>query len=233
MLFQRNDAPHVVCCFPPTAAYPTTHPPAQKNTHLPCSDPAFAADARKSDIISALATDVITVGDDLRTVNGKLDSIMSLLLNMGSGKNQAAATLSNAIPQPQDNIIRDDGAAGAAAAAAATAAASEGGGGVSFGGGGAQDGNTAFFTPSAASTATARGGLDQWLEDGDIASSSAGRVGGDPYAHGTLLDYRPTPRRPVDHQLQEEPPEHALYSQLPQQPSPAEGYPVVPNQVSE
>eukprot|EP00752_Nemacystus_decipiens_P011040 g9809.t1 len=171
------------------------------------------ADVRKSDIINTLATDVITVSGDLKRVNHKLDDIMSLLLSVGGGKKKAAP--GNTIPMSQeDNFHRDDGAAGAAAAAAAAALASFGGG--------AQDSSTAPLAASAASTATARRGLSQ---------RRVSRDGGhDPYACGALVDYRPTSGLSVDYRPQQEWQGHPLHSQLPEELSLAERYPVAPNQ---
>ena len=160
--------------------------------------------------MSSLVTDVGTVNGELKEVKSKLDSIMSLLFNMGH------AVPSNHAPQSRDNIIRDDGVA-------AAAAASEGGG-ASYGGGG----DAAFFIHADPPAATAHGGYCQRFM-GEASGGGGGRAGGHgAYARGALFDYRTTPRRPVDHQQG-----HLLYPELSRQTSAAEPYPVVPNQVSE
>lgn len=171
--------------------------------------------------MSALVADVGMASGELKAVKNKLDSIMSLVFSMEAGKNQASRVC-NPTPQSQDCIIRDDGVA---------AAASEGGS-ASFGGD-AEDGNTASLMASAASTATARCGLGQWPLDGESAGGGIRRSGHDPYERGTLFDYRPTPRLSVDRHQHQDWQGHPLYSQLPEEPSPAERYPVAPDQVSE
>lgn len=168
--------------------------------------------------MSSLVTDVGTVNGELKAVKSKLDSIMSLLFNMGSVKSHAAPS-NNPVPQSQNS---DD------AAAAAAAASGEWGGGVRFGGGG----DTACFIHAAEpQTLTARGGYGQWLVGEGSGGGGGGtrRGGHDSYARGALLDFRTTPRLPpVDHQQG-----HLFHSELPQQASAAERRPVVPNQVRE
>lgn len=173
-----------------------------------------AADAQKSATMSTFVTDVARLSGQLKAVNGKLESIMSLLLGMAGGKSQAVPV--NPMPQFQNNVAADD----------AAASADEGGGGcgVSSGGGG----NTASFIAAGTPAATARCGYGQWLVGGRSGGGGTRRGGHDPYMYGAPAGYCTTPRLPVDH-----PQGHLLYFQLSQQPSAAERYPVTPKQVSE
>lgn len=169
-----------------------------------------AADAQRSVIMSTLVTDVAAVSVEMKAVIGKLDRIMSLLLGMAGGKSQAVPI--NPMSQFQNNVTADD----------AAAAAGEGGGGrgVRSGGGG----NTASFIAAGTPAATARCGYGQWL----VGGGSTRRGGHDPYMYGAPAGYYTQPRLPVDHQKG-----HLLYSQLSQQHSIAQRYPVLPNQVGE
>lgn len=185
--------------------------------------------------MSSLATDVEALSDDLKEVKGKLDSILSLLLNMASGGGQNRAAPGDPVPWSRNTITGDDAAASAAAAAAAAGEGGGGdGGGVRFGGG-AQSGNTASFFEAEPPAVTARGGRGrgQWLVGGGSRGGGGVRGGGhDPYAYGAVFDYRTTPRDPVEHQ-QHGWQRHLPHSRPSQQPYDAGHYPVVPNQVSE
>lgn len=212
MLVAASHPPRV---YPHRTDLTFSTPPTFLFCHATLWPSVRAVDARKSDIIGSLVTDVYTVSSGLRTANGKLDSIMSMLLSMGSGKNQAARS-NHTPPASRDSIVRDD--------AAAAAAASEGGDDANFGGGGAQ---------SASAAAAARGEFGQSLVGRDSAGAGTRRGGRDLYAYGELFDYRPSPPRiPVDHQQQEWAGHPPLHSHRFHQPSPAERYPVVSNHVS-
>eukprot|EP00903_Cladosiphon_okamuranus_P008138 g7838.t1 len=144
------------------------------------------AHAQKSDIMSSLVTDVGTVNGELKAVKGKLDSILSLLLGMGSGESQAVS--GDAVPRSRDTIASDD---------AFAAGAGAGEGGASFGG----RGNTGSFTSTKPQASTACGGYG-WRLAGEGSGGGGARGGGhDPYAPCEVFDYRTMPHDLVaDHQ---------------------------------
>ena len=178
--------------------------------------------------------DVEALSVDLKAVKGKLDTIMSLLLSMAAG-GKSQTVPGDPAPRSRDNVTGD------AAAAAATGGESGGGGGATVDVG-AQTGNTASFGTTEPRAATSRGGYGQWqmgagsgstsMSGGGGGGGSIRRGGRDPYAHGGVLDYRPTPRDPIDRQHHGWH-GHLLHSRLPQQPHgyDAGRYSMIHNQV--
>lgn len=156
--------------------------------------------------MSTLVTDLGAVSSELKAVNGKLDSIMGLVLDMARGLNQAVR--SNPIPQPQDNVPGDD------------ADADAGGGGDGGGAGVGDSGRSDKKDFSAgAPEAIARAGYGQWLAGGESGGGGGIHRDHDPYVYGAPAGYYGTPRFPPDHR------QHGCQGHL--------RYPVPPNQVNE
>ena len=178
-------------------------------------------------MVGSLAADVEALSSDLKAVKGKLDEIMSLLLNMASG-GQNRAVSGDPVPRSLSSITGDS-----AAAATADEGGGGDGGGVRFGGG-AQGLNAASFFKPEPHAVTTRGGHGhgQWPVGGGsgAGAGSIRRGGHDPYSYGAVLDYRAMPRDPVDHhqqhgwRLPQSRPSQQLYE--------SERDPLVPNQVS-
>eukprot|EP00752_Nemacystus_decipiens_P011041 g9810.t1 len=138
---------------------------------------------------------------DMRMVDGKLDNIMSLLLDM-TPSDQSQAGLANPIPQSQNAVSGYTGAAG-------------GGGGSSFERGGGSGGSPA------ATSADVRGGdregLNQWRGGGGMGTSGGMHsVSQDPNAFGARLGHYMEPRLAMDqHQQGSERHQLAYLSQQP------------------
>lgn len=144
---------------------------------------------------------------DMKTVDGKLDNIMSLLLDMSTG-DQGQASSTNLPPLSQNAADRYAGAAGGA-------------GGSSFERGGGSGGS-----PAATSASTVRGGdregLNQWRGGGGVgATAGIHPASQDPNVFGARLGHYAEPRLVMDQQHQQGS-EHHQRAYLSQQPSPAQ-----------
>lgn len=215
-----------------------THPPSRRC--LPFPEPrtpilpyhSRLADAQKSDILNTMTADVDRLSVELRTVNNKLDDIMSLLLGMTRGqgvfRQGGEPTARNLVFHPHNNSNH----------------AGDGGGGVVFnsGGSGGGGGTQGPFVPAVAQAAIARGsagdnGYGQWVFGAGVPSGGIGQAGQEPSLYGAPGGNY-VPQQHQQQQQQQQPQQqprwqgHPIYSQQYQQPASTEQYQVAPNQVS-